>query len=102
MIAPLLIWSAFLVWSLRANLSDETPKLIMVWHVFWSAFTASLLACGFPTAFLGLNMFAAAIQLFNIGAFVLTAPPPLGREIGAAIVMLALRIFITTIVWFMI
>ena len=102
MILPVLLWSAFLIWSLRVSLTDETPPLIAVWQVFWSCLTASLVACGWGTEFMGLNMFAAAIQLFNLGAFVLTAPPPLGKEIGAPIVMLAIRIFVTTVVWFMI
>lgn len=100
MIPAAIAWGIFLLWSLRVGTSVETPPLLLAWRVFLSALSMGLLLWDHSSAFVVLNCLIVAGQVGQVGALLLVAPPPEQvSDLGAALVMGALRLTAAVAIW---
>jgi len=94
-----ILWGALTIWDMWRALRANDPTWALMLRGCWALFTVLLIAGGWGTAFLIVNVIMYSAVLGLVGLSLLVMPPPLARDVARVVMEIGFTIAFAALCW---
>ena len=94
-----ILWGALTIWDMWRALRANDPTWALMLRGCWALFTVLLIAGGWGTAFLIVNVIMYSAVLGLVGLSLLVMLPPLARDVARVVMEIGFTIAFAALCW---